>query len=59
MIPQVKQLLSDFPGNAEVIFYFEDQKSYFHVKDRHANINEELLKELKKCLPEKSVVYKT
>lgn len=58
-IAEVKSILSRFPGTVEVVFYFADQKSYFHVKDYKADVSGNLLKELKKRLSDESVVYKT
>ena len=58
-IVDVKSILARFPGTVEVVFYFADQKSYYHVKDYKADVSGNLLKELKKRLSDESVVYKT
>jgi DNA polymerase-3 subunit alpha len=58
-IPMVKQLLSQNHGKSKVVFYFEDQKAYYHIKDCYTDCSDSLLKQLKKIMPEGSVVCKT
>ena len=58
-LPEIRELLRRSPGQDTVVFYFEDRKSYFTLKDCRIRADGALLKQLKMRLDEDKVVYKT
>ena len=58
-VPGIRELLRRSPGQDTVVFYFEDRKSYFTLKDCRIRADGALLKQLKMRLDEDKVVYKT
>jgi DNA polymerase-3 subunit alpha len=58
-LPQVVELLRQYPGECGVVFYFLDSRKYLKFTKFQVSESPELEEKLKKILSETDVVYKT